>query len=61
MERPTGAGFDALRTDMVDLRPDMNNGITEMRAKFDLTAAGQQHITKLIQTVIDGHDNKDSA
>lgn len=28
-------------------------GFAEMRAKFDMTAAGQQHIAELIQTVID--------
>ncbi|PQM44753.1 hypothetical protein C1Y40_05091 [Mycobacterium talmoniae] len=42
----TTASFNALREDMVDLR-------REMRAKFDLAAAGQQRIVDLIQTVID--------
>ena len=29
------------------------DGFTEMRAKFDMTAAGQQRIVELIQSVID--------
>lgn len=47
----TIAGFNALRADMVD-------GFAEMRAKFDLTAAGQQHIAALVQTVIDAQGDK---
>lgn len=31
----------------------VGNGFAEMRAKFDMTAAGQQEIVRLIQTVID--------
>ncbi|MCB0928673.1 MAG: hypothetical protein U0R77_13790 [Mycolicibacterium insubricum] len=31
----------------------VDNGFAEMRSKFDMTAAGQQHIADLIQTVID--------
>lgn len=45
--RATVASFNALRQDMTD-------GFIEMRAKFDLAAAGQQRIVELIQTVIDG-------
>lgn len=45
--RATTASLNALRADMVD-------GFTEMRAKFDVTAAGQQHIVDLLQHVIDG-------
>lgn len=44
--RATTAGFNALREDMVDMRQ-------EIRTKFDLTAAGQQHIVELIRQVID--------
>ncbi|MEZ0362632.1 hypothetical protein ACAG26_02855 [Mycobacterium sp. pUA109] len=50
----TIASFNALREDMIDMRQ-------EMRAKFDLTAAGQQRIVELIQTVIDAQGGKDSA
>ncbi|PQM44752.1 hypothetical protein C1Y40_05090 [Mycobacterium talmoniae] len=39
----------------------VDNGFAEMRAKFDLTAAGQQRIVELIQTVIDAQGDKDSA
>lgn len=35
------------------LRQDMTDGFAEMRTKFDVTAAGQQRIVELIQTVID--------
>ncbi|MBS9535480.1 hypothetical protein KIH27_17990 [Mycobacterium sp. M1] len=52
--RATVASFNALRQDMIDMRQDMTDGFTEMRAKFDLTAAGQQRIVELIQSVIDG-------
>ncbi len=57
----TVASFTALREDMVDLRQEMTGGFSavasgfaEMGAKFELTAAGQQHIAGLIQQVIDG-------
>jgi len=60
--RATIASFNALRADMVDVRQDVINlrqetaaGFTEMRSKFDVTAAGQQHIVELIQQVIDTH------
>lgn len=44
--RATIAGINAVRDDLVDLR-------SEMRGKFDLTAAGQQHIVGLLETLID--------
>lgn len=57
--RATTASFSALRDDMNDLRDDMNarfeqvnNGFTEMRGRFDATAAGQQHIVELIRGLI---------
>ena len=51
--RATTAGFNALREDFTDLRGQMNNGFIEMRAKFDVAAAGQQQIVELIQGLID--------
>ncbi|OHV03818.1 hypothetical protein [Mycobacterium talmoniae] len=39
----------------------VDNGFAEMRAKFDLTAAGQQRIVELIQTVIDAQGGNASA
>ncbi|MBS9535470.1 hypothetical protein KIH27_17940 [Mycobacterium sp. M1] len=58
--RATIASFNALREDLIDmqqgatsLRQEMIGGFTEMRTKFDLAAAGQQHIAELIQRVID--------
>lgn len=58
--RATVASLNALRADMVDMRADMVDmradltGMRhEMRAKFDITAAGQQRIVELIQRVID--------
>ncbi|ORV08322.1 hypothetical protein [Mycobacterium celatum] len=44
--------FVDLRTDFVDLRTHVDQGFTEMRGKFDATAAGQQQIVDLIQTLI---------
>jgi predicted fused transcriptional regulator/phosphomethylpyrimidine kinase len=49
----TTASFNALRADFVDLREYVDRGFAEMRGRFDATAAGQQQIVELIQTVID--------
>lgn len=54
LRRATISSFNALRQ-------DMNDGFAEMRAKFDMTAAGQQRIAELIQTVVDNQgDDKPS-
>ncbi|HEU0191188.1 MAG TPA: hypothetical protein VFR17_07950 [Mycobacterium sp.] len=57
--RATTASFNALRADMTDLRGEftdlrthVDNGFTEMRGKFDATAAGQQHIVDLLEGLI---------
>ena len=61
----TTASFNALREDFVDLRNDfadlrdhvdqgfaqVDQGFTEMRGKLDATAAGQQQIVDLLQTI----------
>ena len=66
----TTASFNALRTDFVDLRKDftdlrqdfsslrdhVDRGFIEMRGKFDATAAGQQRIIGLIESLIDQND-----
>lgn len=59
----TTASFNALRQDFVDLRDQVDRGFErvdrgfiEMRGKFDATAAGQQRIVDLIQSLIDGQD-----
>ncbi|MEZ0362635.1 hypothetical protein ACAG26_02870 [Mycobacterium sp. pUA109] len=71
----TTASFNALRQDLNDgfrrvgegfARIDekfalVDSGFAEMRAKFDMTAAGQQRIVELIQTVIDAQGDKGSA
>lgn len=56
----TAASFNAMRQDFVDLRThvdrgfaEMHQGFAEMRGKLDATAAGQEHIASLIQTLID--------
>ena len=68
----TTASFNALRADFVDLRQDftdlrqdfsrledhVDRGFIEMRGKFDATAAGQQQIIDLIQSLIDGQDRR---
>lgn len=52
-QQATIGRFNASREDMVDMRQEMVEGFSEMRAKFDVTAAGQQRIVELIETVID--------
>lgn len=63
----TTASFNALRQDFVDLRDhvdrrfeqvdrgfeQVDRGFTEMRGKLDATAAGQQRIVELIESLID--------
>ena len=56
----TTASFNALRQDFVDLRAHVDNrfeqvdrGFIEMRGKLDATAAGQQRIVELIESLID--------
>lgn len=62
----TVSSFNATREDLSDLREDLtdlrtamndgfehvDNGFIEMRGKLDATAAGQQQIVGLIQTII---------
>jgi chromosome segregation ATPase len=48
----TTSSFNAMREDLTDLRQRMNDGFTEMRGKFDATAAGQQQIVDLLNTLI---------
>ena len=45
--------FSDLRQDFSDLRGDVGGGFVEMRGKLDATAAGQQRIAELIQSLID--------
>jgi hypothetical protein len=54
----TTASFNALREDFVDLRSHMDQGFakvdrgfTELRGKLDATAAGQQQIVDLLQSI----------
>jgi hypothetical protein len=48
----TTSSFNAMREDLTDLRHQMNNGFTGMRGKLDATAAGQQQIVNLLNTLI---------
>ncbi len=55
----TAASFNALREDFVDLHDHMDakftqvdHAFTGIRGTLDATAAGQQHIADLIQTLI---------
>jgi hypothetical protein len=66
-QQATIGSFNALRADMVDgfRRVDeqfarVDNGFAEMRAKFDMTAAGQQRIVELIETVVDAQGDNGS-
>ena len=66
----TTASFNALRQDFVDLRghvdrrfeqvdrgfEQIGRGFAEMRGKLDATAAGQQRIVELIESLIDQQD-----
>ncbi len=45
--------FNAVRADLLDLRTNLRDLRAEMLSKFDLTAAGQQQIAGMIQTLID--------
>jgi hypothetical protein len=54
----TTASFNAMREDLTDLRGNVGNGFTEMRGKLDATAAGQQQIVDLLNTLIDQHDGQ---
>lgn len=63
LRRATVSSFNAVREDLTDLRAevlDLRSGMvnlrTEMRSKFDLTAAGQQQIVGMLQTLIDRED-----
>jgi ABC-type transporter Mla subunit MlaD len=56
----TNASFNALRQDFVDLREhvdrgfaQVDQGFTEVRGKLDGTAAGQERVVELLQTLID--------
>jgi chromosome segregation ATPase len=52
----TAASFNAMREDFADLRGDVGRLRGEMRSKFDMTAAGQQQIVGMLQTLIDRED-----
>lgn len=52
----TTGSFNALREDLVDLRASVGGLRAEMLSKFDLTAAGQQEIAGMLQTLIDRED-----
>ena len=49
----TTASLNATREDLNDLHTEMRHGFTEMRGKLDATAAGQQQIVNLLNTLID--------
>lgn len=54
--RATTGSFNAVREDLVDLRTNLVDLRAEMRSKFDLSAAGQQQIVGMLQTLIDRED-----
>ena len=70
LRQATAGSFNALREDFVDLREDfvdlredfsslreeVGRGFVEMRGKLDATAAGQQRIVELIESLIDQQD-----
>ncbi len=61
----TTSSFNAMRDDLTDLRNDLTdlrqqvgNGFTEIRGKLDATAAGQQQIVDLLDTLIGQRDDQ---
>ena len=48
----TTASFNALRADLTDVRTHVDNGFVEIRGKLDGTAAGQQHIVELLESLM---------
>ncbi len=65
MRRATTPSFNAMRQDFVDLRAHVDQGFekvdrgfTEMRGRLDATAAGQQQIADLLQTMISAGNGK---
>ncbi|NVN52727.1 hypothetical protein [Mycolicibacterium hippocampi] len=55
----TTAGFNAMRQDFVDLREHVDRGFTEMRGRFDGTAAGLEQVAQLLDAVLkDRHNDK---
>jgi hypothetical protein len=46
------ASFNAMRSDLADLQTAMRAGFTEVRGQLDGTAAGLEHITGLLNTLI---------
>lgn len=60
----TTSSFNAMREDLADLRKHVDDGFakvergfTEMRGKFDATAAGQDQIVSLLNTLIGQQDD----
>lgn len=55
----TTASFNAMRQDFVDLREHVDRGFTEMRGRFDGTAAGLEQVAQLLDAVLkDRHNDK---
>ena len=52
------SGFNATREDFVDLRGYIDRGFAEMRGKFDMTAAGLQHLADMLTTLIERRDDR---
>jgi hypothetical protein len=54
----TTSSFNALREDLGDLRESVATGFIEMRGKLDATAAGQQQIVDLLNTLAGQHGDQ---
>jgi len=59
LHNATRADLSDLRSQTNDLRSQMNDGFTEMRGKFDATAAGLQQVTDMLNTLIIQRDGQD--
>ena len=52
LRHATTASFNAMREDLTDLRAKVDDGFTEIRGRLDSTAAGLDHVTGLLTTLI---------
>ena len=56
LRQATAASFNAMREDLTDLQRKVDDGFTEIRGRLDATAAGQQQIVTLLNTLIGQQD-----
>jgi hypothetical protein len=55
----TAARFDGVEHDVRDLRQHVDDGFTQVRGKLDELAAGQEHVVRLLTSLIDQPGDSD--